>query len=124
VAAWCAQRIPHFVGWANDPQAIGWERAGELRAGVVYTEYSGANIVTAIALDEPMTRKFLITVLWYPFVQLKTHRITALVERANMKSLRLCEHLGFKLEGILREAAIDGGDILLLGMLRSECKWL
>lgn len=112
------------MGWANNPQAIGWERNGILTAGVVYTEYSGANIVTAIALDEPMTRKFLKTAFWYPFVQLRTRRITALVEQSNIKSLRLCKHLGFEFEGSLRQAAADGGDVFVLGMLRGECKWL
>lgn len=123
VAAWCAMRMPNFSGWGVNPTAIGYECNGELAGGVVYTHYSQANILTSIVLEAPLTRRFLFSVLHYPFVQLGMRRITALVEASNTQSLRLCEHLGFVREGIMRDGAVDG-DVIVLGMLRSECRWL
>lgn len=118
------ERIPNFIGWNGYYQAIGLEKGGEIKGGVVYTNASPRNIMTTIALDAPMTKRFLRSVFWYPFEQLKVHRLTALVEHWNTKSLLFCEKLGFRVEGRLHEAASDGGDIIILWMPRRECRFL
>lgn len=124
VAKWCQERLPNFIGWNGYYTAIGYERRGELKAGVVYTNYSRANVVTSIVLEIPISRRFLFAVLYYPFMQLNTRRITAMVDARNEKSLRFCKHVGFSWEGLLREGAIDGGDVVVMGMLKRECRWL
>lgn len=124
MAAWVQERIPNFIGWNGYYQAIGMEQGGELKGGVVYTSASPRNIMTTIALDAPMTKRFLYSVFWYPFEQLKVHRLTALVEHWNKKSLLFCKKVGFRVEGRLHEAASDGGDIIVLWMPRRECRFL
>lgn len=124
VAAWAKERLPNFIGWSGYYQAIGRERNGELDAAVVYTNAAGNNIVASIVLERPLTKQFLRAVLHYPFWQLRMHRITVLVEEWNERSFGLCEHLGFMVEGRMRGAASDGGDIIVMGLLKSECKWL
>jgi len=43
---------------------------------------------------------------------------------ANMRARRLVEGAGFVLEGLVRSAAPDGGDVLIYGMLKEECRWV
>lgn len=116
--------MPNFIGWNGYYQAIGYEREGNLKGAVVYTNASPTNVVTSIVLEVPLTRRFLYAVFWYPFCQLGARRITAMVEDWNEQSIGFCKHLGFKVEGRLRKAAIDGGDVLILGMLKDECRFL
>lgn len=115
--------MPNFVGWNGYYQAIGREVEGKLVGVVVYTCASPTNVVTSIVLEKPMTRRFLKAVFWYPFEQLKVRRITAMVEEWNVKSHSFCEHVGFRVEGRLRCAARDGGDVLMMGLLKEECRW-
>jgi hypothetical protein len=117
--------MPNYIGWSGYYQAIGLERGGKLSAGVVYTDASPTNVVTSIVCEGPITRRFLYVAFWYPFGQLQVRRITALVEEWNEKSLRFCEGLGFVREGRMRKAATNGGDIIVMGILRHEAgKWL
>jgi RimJ/RimL family protein N-acetyltransferase len=57
------------------------------------------------------------------FNLMKCRRCSVLVSKANSKSLKMCEQLGFKVEGLLRQYRDDGDDCYCLGMLKSECKW-
>jgi len=116
------ERMPNFLGWNGHYRAVGYELRGRLGGGVVYTQHSGANIVVATVLEAPLTRGFLRSIFFYPFCQLECRRMTALVE--NLKSQRLIEHVGFRLEGRMREAAFDN-DVLVYGLLKREArKWL
>ncbi len=61
--------------------------------------------------------------LEFAFTDLKLERITAEVNAANTRSLRVLEKLGFKLEGVLRQHETYRGvrgDVHLFGMLRKE----
>lgn len=124
ISAWCERQIEHFSGWGSDPKAIGYEVDGELRGGVVYTNYSGSNVFATIAMTAPLTKRFLYSIFWCPFVQFGVRHITCAIEESNVKSVRLCTHLGFTLEGRMRESAVNGEDVLVMGMLARECKWL
>ncbi len=90
---------------------------------MVYTQHSHPNIILACALEAPLTRAYLRALFYYPFLQLKCERITVLIDDDNLKSIRLVEHVGWKQEGRLRKAR-PGGDVLIYGLLRSECKWV
>ena len=57
------------------------------------------------------------------FNLMKCRRCSVLVSKANSKSLKMCEKLGFKVEGSLRQYRDDVDDCYCLGMLKSECKW-
>jgi RimJ/RimL family protein N-acetyltransferase len=106
--------------------AIGLERRGELIAGVVYTGLTDFNIqmhIAAIPGRRWCTREFIRAFFAYPFVQLRLPRVSALVKASNTDSLRFCEHIGMRREGLLREAC-ETGDLVILGMLRRECRYL
>lgn len=126
VCKWVADRIGDGeLGF--DCHGIGLEQDGELIAGVGYNIYTVAAIcmhVAAVPGKRWMTRDFLWRAFAYPFLQLKCNRVTALVRVDNEESKRFVLHLGFKYEGLLRQAANDGQDMIVFGMLRDECRWL
>ena len=104
-------------------QGIGLERDGELIGGTVYESFNGVNILMHCAGTPGtnwMTRTFLIACFRYPFVQLGCSRVTAFVEAKNTAACKLDEHLGFKLEATMKNAASDGGDVLIYAMRRED----
>lgn len=126
VSQWVKDRLERDQEF-GETKAIGLERDGSLVAGVMYDMYSKANINMHVAAEEThywITKAYLRACFGYPFNQLRTNRITALVGETNAKSIRLIEHLGFKKEGVIRMANADGTDTILYGMLRNECRWL
>lgn len=123
VAQWCAQRIPQHLGWGGQYVAVGYERRGALQGGVIFTDYCHPNIRICAVLEAPLTRRFLRAIYFYPFRQLNVTRITALIDARNVKSRALVEHDGFVPEGCMRKAALDD-DVMIYGLLRSECRWL
>jgi [ribosomal protein S5]-alanine N-acetyltransferase len=59
----------------------------------------------------------------YVFNNWKLHRLEAVVEQGNDPSCRLCEKLGFQLEGVLRESEVKGGrriNLLMYSLLASD----
>jgi RimJ/RimL family protein N-acetyltransferase len=124
VADWCAARIEHFSGWGSDPKAIGLEVNGKLSAGVVYTNYTPANVFASIVIDGGMNPNFLYAIFFNPFEQWKVRHISCAIEGSNERSLKLCSNMGFIEEGRMRESAINGEDVILMGMLKSECRFL
>lgn len=58
------------------------------------------------------------------FIALKCNRVSVEVDSRNCDCLKLVEKLGFKQEGILRAHRDNGGDSIVWGMLKKECKWL
>lgn len=124
VTSWAAERIRHFAGWGTDPEAIGSEVNGELVSAVVYTNFSGKNVWASIVCEAPIDRRFLYAMFWNPFVTWECNHISCAIERWNEASLRLNIHMGFQVEGKIREAAADGGDIIITGLLKRECRFL
>lgn len=129
------ERVMHFVASRTgedayrDYSAIGLELDGELVAGVVYTLYTGINgaVMMHVASDGSrkwMTPAFLGACFRFPFLQLQCRRVTGLVRADNFPAQRFDEHLGFRREGLIREGCNDGVDLILYGMLRSECRFL
>lgn len=114
-------------GFANFT-ALGLEDvAGELVAGVVYTEFNGSNVfmhIAAVPGRRWMTRKFLWACFDYPFRALKVRRITGWVDESNADARKFDEHLGFEAEAVLEEAARDGGAVIVYRMTPETCRFL
>lgn len=123
VIDWMRRKASDFG--ATDAQGIGWERDGQIVAGVAYTDYNGVNVCMHVAADgkDWLRREFLWTCFDYPFNQLKVKRITGLVGEGNAQARKFDEHIGFTLETTLA-GAHPTGDLLVYRMLRSECRWL
>lgn len=67
------------------------------------------------------------TLLRYAFQELRLNRINGCALAYNAPSLRVCEKVGFKVEGVQREAIYKGGryiDVVQMGVLKSDYEQL
>lgn len=125
VGEWVRQRVGHVRSWGPS-QAIGLEKDGELIAGVVFNFYSGCDIamhVASVPGKRWMTKEYLKACFAYPFITLGVRRITGYVPAKSKDVLAFDEHLGFKREGLMRDALPDD-DVVILGMTRKECRFV
>jgi RimJ/RimL family protein N-acetyltransferase len=126
VLRWVEQRTNEGT-FGPGSVGLGLEEDGELIAGVAFNMYTGASIsmhVAAVPGKRWMTKEFLWRSFAYPFIQLNCNRITGLVREDNLDAQKFDEHLGFKREGLLRRACLDGSNMILYGMLKDECRFL
>jgi UDP-4-amino-4,6-dideoxy-N-acetyl-beta-L-altrosamine N-acetyltransferase len=80
-------------------------------------------IGAADARGRGIGREALRQLLRQGFEELGLHRISLHVFATNEAAIRAYEHVGFRREGLLREAALLGGswiDVLLMGVLAGE----
>jgi RimJ/RimL family protein N-acetyltransferase len=131
IAHWLAERIPHFVVGSTPFTTVALVKDSQatmpaILAAVVYDNFTRINVDAhiAVAHRHAMTPEFLGAIFRYPFLQLKVARITCKVAASNAASRRLCRHFGFLEEGLCRKALPNGEDLVLFGMLKSECRWL
>jgi RimJ/RimL family protein N-acetyltransferase len=100
----------------------------EITAVTVYNHYyPEASVEMSIAAAEGrrwLTRSFLAESFRIPFIQWNMRRVGVSIAADNAPSIRFAAHLGFIPEGRIREGHSVGVDLLLLGMLKRECKWI
>lgn len=95
-----------------------------IKGGALYEDWNGVNLMCHIAgVGNWATRGFLAVMFDYPFNQIGASRLTAPIEEENIRSIRLAEHMGFRLECRLAKAT-PRGDMLIYRMMRDECKYL
>lgn len=112
--------------------ALGVVEKGNLCAGVVYNNYQidkdGNPLyieMTIYSIDKIWcNRHNLNRLFYYPFSQLQLRSVRATCSAHNEGVKMFLTRLGFKQEGLHRQAYFDGGDALSFSMLRSECKWI
>ena len=99
-------------------------KGNDAKGVVLYKNYASGDI-EMICAGEPgwVTPGVLKFVLSYPFQQLNCNRITCLAHRKNKAMRSYLERMGFKLEGVKRKA-LNGTDIIIYGLLRSENRWV
>lgn len=122
----CKQHVP--VSLVAGMKGLGLEdESGELIAGVLYEGYNEHNVWMHVAAEPGgrwMTKEFLRYCFHYPFVELGCSRVSGYVEASNLAARRFDEHLGFRVEAVLKGAASDGGDVILYVMRREECRYV
>ena len=127
VVEWVQMQMPGQLGF-DKPFGVGLLKQGQLVCAVVYDNYRPQvkSICASIAISDPaaLNRKFIRSIFQYPFNELGCNRITCMIETNNVKSIKLCSRLGFEREGELRQASINGNNLYIYGMLRTECRWL
>lgn len=67
------------------------------------------------------------TLMKYAFTELRLNRINGSALAYNAASLRVCEKVGFKIEGTQRQAVYKNGefiDVILMGCLKSDYEML
>lgn len=135
-----------FIGFEREDEALEWAKnhmqiegeTGFCRAMstvdnddkfvlvTVFSNFTPRNVDMQIAIAEggiKMTRyafaEIFNAAFGYVFDKLGAARVTGLVKASNTKARRFDEHLGFKLEGIMREAFEDD-DLCVYGFLRKD----
>lgn len=106
--------------------ALALIRHNEIVCGLIYQQRTPCSIdihMASIPGCHWGNRELLYAAFDYPFNQLRMRRITALIPAKNTRSRRLAEHLGFKMEGIMRHAYADD-DMSVYGLLKEDCRWL
>ena len=115
------------IAFFNDARAIGWGAVDDIRAVAVYERWTGNDCCVHLVSDNRagwLSRTFIHAGFHYPFAIAGLRRITGLVPASNTRALRLNLHFGYRREGVLRHGAEDGGDIVVMGMLREECRFI
>jgi len=122
---WAQERIGTGP-FRRDAYSMGLEKNGELVMVAVFDNFSALDCNVHLASDGSrrwMNKELLLSVFAYVFVQLKLNRITGMVPAKRTDVIEFDEHFGFVREGLIRKAMRDD-DIVILGMLREECRFI
>jgi hypothetical protein len=123
---WVLQRVP-VMRSAGPNVGIAIGNGKSIIAACLYYDYDGNNMQMAIAADSPRwaSRRTIKALLSYPFRDVGAGRVTCIIERTNLPSIRLCEGIGFKREGLLRRVYRNGSDGWVYGLLVEEAeRWI
>ncbi|CAB4134794.1 hypothetical protein UFOVP275_16 [uncultured Caudovirales phage] len=122
---WAQDRIG--VKFRKDAYTIGLSKGGKLAAVVVYDSFSDIDCNMHISSDGTrawLNKSLLLAAFAYPFTQMGYQRVTGLVPADNEAALKFDENLGFVREGYHPKAAHNGGDIISLGLLKENCRFI
>lgn len=123
---WAKEKIG-FGGFRRDAFAIGIERDGELSAVAVFDGFTDATCEMHIASDGSarwMTKEFLVAVFSYPFIQCGFESVTIGVVTEKEAVIEFDKHVGFVPVGVRHKAMPGGLDVLVMEMLRENCRWI
>lgn len=122
---WIMLRVGGVFNEKTD-HTVAVHRDGRTVGGVVFTGYLGASIMLHMAgvEDNWATRDFLWMVFHYAFVQLGCRKVLGLVSSSNARALSIDARLGFIPVARVDDVYPDGSDLVILGMDKSQCKWL
>lgn len=115
------------VAPSADMKIMGWVEDNRLKMAVGFNGFLGAvcQIHVAMAPGYHFTPKEMLRETFdYAFNQLMRAKLIGIVNSKNEKALKYDLHLGFVEEHRMQGMHDDGGDIIILGMTRPQCKYL
>ena len=120
-----AAAIPRPYNPATDVVFSRVTPEGNCMGGVIYDGYTGGCIFMHQAgFDRRwLTGNMIWIVFDYPFTQLKVNKVAGTINSNNKELLDFNRRLGFKEEARIKDAYPDG-DMLVLTMERTACRWL
>ena len=121
VGPWVASRC-NAIFTPDNSSTIGWVKDGRITAGVWYEDYNQVSVTTHIAVEEPLTRRYLNVIFDYPFEQLGVKNIIAPVISDNELSIDFVKKLGFEEKARLLDV-FPTGDLLFFVMTKDKCKF-
>ena len=110
-------------------EALGVIVDGEATGGVIYSGYDtcskSINAWIRGTPGKPWLKRAVVRRMFeIPFIDMKCEAVRCGIKEGNKASEKLCRHLGFRKEGILRRGWDGRTNMLIFGMLKSECKWI
>lgn len=123
VKAWVGKRVE--CEDFGPSVAMGVIRGNELVAGAVFNNYRHPNIEITFAADNPNwgTRRDVVCIFRYSFVQMGCLRLTAVTKASNTRARTFLTKLGFDQEGYHPHMFLDDAAVSY-GMLREKCRWV
>lgn len=121
---WVMQRIPNFAPKNFSTMAF-FEQGVGIIAVVLYHNYRVTDIEISFAAEPGSNwaqRDLINMALRYPFDQLHCQRCTMIIRKDNKRARRGAQQLGFKQEGKVRRADVDGEDMFIYGLLPEEAR--
>ena len=122
VALWVYEKTGGFLNDAT--QGIGWISDGVFTNGFAFEWFNKYNMLVHQRHDKPAVRGLWAACADYCFNDLGLPRITGTVAASNALALRLNERIGFEREAVLRIAAHDGSDLIVIVLWREKCRML
>lgn len=117
--------LPEVSGWDNSrAYAVKVIKKGQLKAVVMYTNFTGENCEMHIGSNSPdwCTRSVLHDLFWYPFEILRVNRVSAITKRSDLKLHSFMLRVGFDFEGVMKEF-YHNDDAIMWGMVKRHCPW-
>ena len=111
----------------NDLRAMFWvSNDGQIEWVVGYDGFIGkvCQMHVVKTAHKPAPRKMLWAAFDYPFNRAGIEMILGVVNSNNTYAMNFDKHLGFKELNRLPGMHDDGGDLVLFGMKKDECKWI
>jgi RimJ/RimL family protein N-acetyltransferase len=121
---WIGERLGMALGAGA---ALGFAEHGRLVGAIHYTNFTQPWATTEMSIYAASphwaTRRTLHAAFSYPFLQIGSRRVGATIAAENRHAREFVERVGFRLEGVARNAW-QSGDACIYGMTRLECRWL
>lgn len=109
--------------YSGNAVSIGCVVNDELVAGVIYDRYNGVSLYISIWVGSRPSPEFMHAIFDYPFNQIGARKVIGLIYGTNEKSIRLAEHAGFTLEGVIKDCC-EEGDMFIYTMTPEQCRFL
>jgi len=98
---------------------------GRIHGMVGYSNWTANSVVMHIALENPACLRRLLRVAFsYPFVDVGRNVAIATVREKNERSMRLCEHVGFREAYRVKDGIAIGEDLVIFEMRSENCRWI
>ena len=127
IQKWICDGLGENTDWIGDSYTFGISYKGQIIAGIIMNNYrKDLDVWLTINSTSPhwCSKSVLKYIFTTCFETLNCKRVNIFVSKDNRKSLSLCERLGFKKEGLLRQYRENGQDCYIMGMLKKECRRL
>lgn len=114
--------VCHFPGDIAEGAPLSMDRVG---IGVAYNGFVGRTCCMHVVIQSPeaMCPRVIREAFAYPFLVCNCEAILALVDSTNTAALDFDKRLGFTEFATIPRGGADG-DLVMLRMTRSECRWL
>lgn len=101
------------------------DAAGRIHGMAGFDGWTANSVVLTLALDNPACfRQLILAIFHYAFVQAGRGVALATVRGSNVRSLKLCKHVGMREVYRVRDGVAVGEDLVIMEMRREECKWI
>ena len=127
ITHWICKGLGENVDWLQNYKTYGIIRNSKIIAGLIFHNLNYKQDVWWTIYSEDShwcTKKIIKYFMYEAFEVLKCRRINLLVNTNNHKCIKFVTRLGFKIEGSLRQYREDGSDCYILGLLKSENKYV